>query len=306
MDTPRTKAHVPDDSLPPSSLIICSRNRPTILAETIASVLEGQDVPTELVIIDQSDRPNSELAELTSERPCEIRYRSSRSVGLSRARNEGIEQARYPIFAFTDDDVLVTRSWFGRLIRTLIAEGTHTVVTGQVLPAESAEGGFVPSTKVDPIPAVFQGRIGADVIYPHNMAMYASLMKRVGEFDERLGAGSRYAGAEDNDFCFRLLEAGFRIVYAPDVVIYHRAWRSQREYVPLKWHYGRGQGAYYGKHIGLHDRYMLWRLTSDVRFRLWRGVRRIPSEPRHGLGDLAYAFGTISGVVQWLVTERKR
>ncbi len=297
---------VPEGELPPSSLIICSRNRPELLVETVASVLNGEEVPTELIIIDQSDSLNSELANMVVDRACDLRYCPTHSIGLSRARNEGVARAKHAIMAFTDDDVSVTPSWFGSLVRAVLNHGPQTLVTGQVLPARERPGGFVPSTKVDSTPALFEGRIGADVIYPHNMAMYASLMKRVGEFDERLGAGSRYAGAEDNDFCFRLLEAGFRIVYAPEVVIYHRAWRSHRKYVPLKWHYGRGQGAYYGKHIRLYDRYMLWRLASDVKFRLYRGLRRMPSEPRRGLGDLAYALGTISGVVQWFVMERKR
>lgn len=291
--------------LPPASLIICSRNRPKILLETVASILDGEEVPAELIIIDQSDHINTDLAEMTTDRPCELRYFSSRSVGLSRARNEGIEKARHGILAFTDDDVSATPSWFRRLIGVLVTEGSQTLVTGQVLPGDHKPDGFVPSIKVDPEPAVFEGRIGEDVIYPHNMAMYASLMKRVGNFDERLGAGARYAGAEDNDFCFRLLEAGFRIVYAPEAVVYHRAWRSYRAYLPLRWSYGRGQGAYYAKHLDLRDRYMLRRLYEDVQFRLKRSFRRMGSEPRQGLGDFVYAIGTLSGVLQWLLTERE-
>lgn len=291
--------------LPPASLIICSRNRPEILLETVASILEGEEVPAELIVIDQSEQMNTELAEMTTDRPCELRYFSSQSVGLSRARNEGIEKATHGLLAFTDDDVSATHSWFRCLIEALVKEGSQTLVTGQVLPDDHKAGGFVPSIKVDPEPAVFEGRIGEDVIYPHNMAMYASLIERVGDFDERLGVGARYAGAEDNDFCHRLLEAGFRIVYAPEVVVYHRAWRSYQAYLPLRWSYGRGQGAYYAKHLDLRDRYMLRRLYEDVRFRLKRSLHRIGSEPRRGLGDFVYAIGTLSGLLQWLLTERE-
>ena len=38
-------------SLPPTSLIICSRNRPALLRKTVESVLQGDEVPTELIIV---------------------------------------------------------------------------------------------------------------------------------------------------------------------------------------------------------------------------------------------------------------
>src|SRR3712207_2073952 len=94
-------------TLPPASLIICSRNRPQLLLETVESVLKGDEVPAELIIIDQSTTPHEILATLTTDRPCEIRYLWTQSVGVSEARNTGIAAARYEILALTDDDVFV-------------------------------------------------------------------------------------------------------------------------------------------------------------------------------------------------------
>lgn len=290
--------------LPRTSLIIPSRNRPTILVETVASVLEGDAVPTELVIVDQSDQRNDVLAELVTERPCTVRYCWSGSVGLSHARNEGIAMATHDVLVFTDDDVLVAPTWFETIVRALLDEGPGTIITGQVFPAEVRSGGFVPSTKVDDTPAVFEGRIGEDILYPHNMAMYRSLAADVGPFDPRLGAGARFAGAEDNDFCFRALEAGYRIVYLPDAIIHHRAWRSDRDYLPLRWSYGRGQGAYYAKYLSLRDRHMLGRLLWETRHRLVRLPGRFLRERRRARGEVVYLGGLWAGVLEWLVTQR--
>ncbi|MGE5140304.1 MAG: glycosyltransferase family 2 protein, partial [Rudaea sp.] len=60
--------------LPPSSLIICSRNRPRLLMDTLVSVLSGDQIPDEIIIVDQSDRPDATLDAMESKRGCAIRY----------------------------------------------------------------------------------------------------------------------------------------------------------------------------------------------------------------------------------------
>src|SRR5689334_25312086 len=95
------------DRLPPVTLIICSRNRPQLLGETVESVLSGAEIPAEILIVDQSERPHPTLGCYTPARPCALRYRWSHSRGLSRARNEGLAAARHDLVACLDDDMLV-------------------------------------------------------------------------------------------------------------------------------------------------------------------------------------------------------
>jgi GT2 family glycosyltransferase len=287
----------------PVSLIIPSRNRAEILVETVASILAGDEIPAELIIIDQSDEENSALAQLTAS-ACRVRYIHSRATGSSRARNDGIAAASHRVLVFTDDDVRVAPDWLGRLVHALESAGPRSVVTGQVFPAEERAGGFVPSTKVDPDPAVYEGRVGEDILYPHNMALHRDLFTEVGTFDVRLGGGARFAGAEDNDFCFRVLEAGYRILYVPGAVVHHRAWRSHADYLPLRWSYGRGQGGYYAKHMSLRDRHMLHRFTWELRHRAGRMLRRLLRDPRRAAGEAVYLAGLVTGVAEWLVTQR--
>jgi GT2 family glycosyltransferase len=290
--------------LPPTSLLICSRDRPDLLGDTVASVLRGDHLPTEVVIIDQSRVPHPDLVHADAS-ACEVRYRWTRSRGVSRARNEAIQEAGHEVLVLTDDDVEVTREWFGTLVRALVVAGPRSVVTGRVLPsATDRSPGFVPSTKEDPGPAVYEGRIGEDILYPHNMALYANAPREVGGFDVRLGGGARFHGAEDNDLCHRLLKAGYRIHYVPEAIVYHRAWRSRRDYLPLRWRYGRGQGAYYGKHLDLRDRYMLGRLCREIFERIRRFVIRAWRQPLGALGEAVYLVGLVSGTLEWLLTQR--
>jgi GT2 family glycosyltransferase len=293
--------------LPPTTLIICSRNRPQLLLETLASVLKGNEVPTELIVIDQSDAPNATLASMKSDRHCEVRYLPTRSIGLSRGRNTGIAEARYDLVAIIDDDMLAEPSWFQVLIGRLSDAGERAVVTGRVLAATAeVPGGFVPAVVSSTVPAVYEGRIGTDVLAGGHMATFRSVLQKVGGFDERLGPGSHFPAAEDNDLGFRLLEIGCPIFYVPDAVVHHRAWRQKSEYLRIRWRYGLGKGGFYTKHLSFTDRYMFRRMGWDIWHRLVRSPRRIAAAPRQTVGDLFYIGGIIVGAIRWLITQGRQ
>ncbi len=294
-------------NLPSTSLVICTRNRPKLLSETVDSVLAGHEVPTEIIIIDQSAQPHPTLTRLKPDRACVIRYAWSRSVGVSRARNEGLTAAQYDWIAIIDDDMYVHADWFGVLLRTLIDAGPQAVVTGQVRPSESeVAGGFAPSTKSDGTSAVYEGRITADVLYTGNMALHRSAIEAVGDFDERLGPGTHFPGAEDSDLGFRLLDTGYRIVYIPEAIVYHRAWRSKRDYLLLRWNYGCGRGAFFAKHLGLRDRFMLRRMLTAYGQYTGRLVRYLlVRSRRQTLGDAIFILGMFSGSIRWLLTQKR-
>jgi GT2 family glycosyltransferase len=235
-----------------------------------------------------------------------IRYLPNTDRGLSRGRNAGIAAAMHDILAFADDDMLAPREWFGALIAALLAAPPRSVVVGRVVagPPER-KGGFAPATLPDARPAVYRGRIGTDVIAAGNLAVRRSAFVDVGLFDERLGAGSRFPSSEDNDLGFRLLEAGYSIVYAPDAVLVHRSWRRQSDWVTLRWSYGRGQGAYFAKHASMNDRYMVQRLLADLIRHVRRAPGRLSSNPFLAVGDIVYALALVVGAAEWTITERK-
>ena len=129
-------------------------------------------------------------------------------MGLSRANNDAIAAARHDLLVFTQDDVLVAPTWFGTLVRALMEAGQRSVVTEKVLPGKPQHWR---ASRHQPRPTTsqnYKGRIGVDVLYIQNMAMYRSTIEEVGWFDQRLGPGTTFPSAEDNDFGFRLLNPG--------------------------------------------------------------------------------------------------
>jgi len=287
------------------SLIICSRNRPELLLDFVDSVLRGSSVPDEIVVVDQSNQPNNQLQLLDSGTDHLLRYVWSHTIGASRARNIGVKEAQHDLLVFADDDMLAPPDWFGNIVHALVSAGPDTIVTGQVATAAAAAGTFAPSTIASLEAVVYQGRLAHDVLYTGNMALHRSAFTAVGLFDERLGPGTSFPAAEDNDFGFRLLESGFQIMYVPDVVLYHRAWRQAQAYLGLRWRYGRGQGAYYAKHLRWHDHHMTRRLCSTTLCYTLRSIRALPCRRPAACGDALYLAGLLTGVMQWLLMQHK-
>jgi GT2 family glycosyltransferase len=291
-------------SLPPGSVIICSRNRPQFLLDAVESVLRGDEVPAELVIADQSDQPNPSLAERREDRGCRIRYVWTNTIGAARARNIGAAHATHGILVFIDDDVRVDPGWYRALVRALVGAGPRAAVTGRVLPgAAETAGGFVQALVDSDQPRVYAGRTGTDVLAGCQFALHRSAFVGAGTLDERLGPGTRFSAGEDNDYGFRLLEMGYRVVYVPEATIYHRAWREPRAYFPLRWAYGRGQGAFYAKYLSLSDPYMLRRMSWDVGLRTLRFPWRFAHRPRLAVGDLVFSLGVLAGAGEWILLE---
>jgi GT2 family glycosyltransferase len=289
----------------PSSLIICSRNRGRLLKETIESVLAGDALPAEIIVVDQSDRRSHGITEVAKQNVSDIRYLWHPRQGLSRARNEGTAEARHDALAFCDDDMLAPATWFGALIGALVEAGPKTAVTGQVVPGvPEAKDGFAPAVVTGDSRIVYGGRLGTDVLAGCNMAMYRSALEEIGGFDERLGAGGTYPAAEDNDAGFRLLEAGYQIVYVPEAIIQHRAWRAGSDYPRVRWQYGQGKGAFYAKHLSRSDLHMLGRAGQDIGRRLLRIPRVVWRHPRLAAGDFLYSLGIVVSGTRWLIRER--
>ena len=289
-----------------ATVLICSRGRPALLLDAVESVLAGVRVPTELLVVDQSDEPHERIAQRGIVRGCRVRYLHSSTRGLSRARNIGLRSASQQVVVLLDDDVFVEPDWLARLLDGVDTAGPVVVATGRVLAAPPEDGGEVPLASLVTLaePATFRGRQWRDVMPGANVAFHRDVVLELGGYDERLGAGTRFGGAEDNDMGFRVLEAGFEIRHVPEAVVLHRAWRSRGNRLRLRWHYGRGKGAFYAKHLSLVDRFILQRLTRELGWRTRRIAGAVPRSPATVIGEAVSIGGTLSGAAAWMLRER--
>lgn len=290
-----------------ATVVICSRNRPRMLLATVDSLLQARRVPNEIVVIDQSERPNQDLSRRGTIRGCALRYVPSSGRGVSRGRNLALRIARNPIVVVLDDDMLALDSSLEALLAPMPPGPTRTVLTGRILAAPpdavglgQAAGGLV--TRAEP--TVFRGRQPEQVVPGPNIAVPRELMLEIGGYDERLGPGTRFPGAEDHDLSLRLLDAGCVVRHIPEAVVLHRSWRSRRQLLRLRWNYARGVGAFYAKHASLTDRHVLGRAVHEITTRSRKAVGSLTSSPATTAAQAVSLAGLLCGIAEWTLRYR--
>ncbi len=228
MLTTKTTTKTANGPTPRISVLVCTRNRGTYIDKCLRAILASPVQDMELLVIDQSDGKETADVVLAID-DARLRYLSTPTRGLSRARNIGIEASHGPIVLFTDDDNYADPTWVEMVLKQFAEDPKREVVYGRVMAyGKGAEGQTCPTImesmearQVDGIP---NERVQSAVGHGNNMAFRRSCFEKHGLFLEWLGAGTPMTGAEDTDFSFRMMRAGARIYYSPEPVVHHDNW----------------------------------------------------------------------------------
>lgn len=243
------------------SVLICTRNRARSLDATLHRFFEQQfseDYDYEVIIIDNNstDETKRVIERYVEKHPGIVSYHFEPQCGLTYARNTAIAAARGEIMVFTDDDILVDVNWLNEIHREFATDPGLCMLGGRVLLA---------SEKLQTI-SLQTSDVRQTFVYPDNggfamganMAFRREVFDRVGLFDLRLGSGSFFLGADDTDMFYRALKAGYRLLYAPNVLVYHNHDRvSVEQACHLAYGYGKSCSAYLLKHALKGDRYAM-------------------------------------------------
>lgn len=267
--------------------VVCTRNRGAMVADAVRTILANDHPDFELIVIDQStnDHTKEALAQF-SENP-RLRYVHSADRGLSNARNLGISMARSNKVAMTDDDCTVPTDWLSRMERALDNTERVAIVIGNVFAAPyDRSKGFVPNyTQASSF-------LATSVRDKHRIEGMAACMgisvdacSKLSGFDPCLGAGSRFHSADETDIIIRALQAGYRVLETPEVVVTHQGLRTWDEADSTAYKYLYGIGAAVAKHIrsgnwtimyvaaALAGRWMFGHPVMDYGFQPGRRVR---------------------------------
>ncbi len=222
----------------PVAVVICSRDRPVMLAEAVTATLAALRPQDELLVVDSASATDA-----TSRVAHEFDAALVRcdEPGLSRARNAGVAATVSPVVAFTDDDCRPQPGWSASLAAAFANQAVGFAF-GRVLP-DSDTG--TPLTLLDATDAyvVHAGGPVRSLGHGANFAVRRSAASSVGPFDELLGAGAMFRAAEDKDYLVRLLAAGWLGQFTPEAVVTHVLWRNRPQAVRTLHGYGMGEGA---------------------------------------------------------------
>jgi GT2 family glycosyltransferase len=285
------------------SILIPTRDRAEMAGECVAALLAQGHPSFEILVLDQSAGDEAASAvERAAQGRANVRVVRLTSAGRSRALNAGIPLACGEWIVMTDDDCEPATGWLAALEEEARRAPARTVIVGRVLPGEVPPGmGVPPSTIEDPEPADYEGRVRRDLVYP-NIALPRRAFDEVGLFDVRMGVGTPLPGGEDNDFGYRLLRGGWRILYRPGPAVIHRAWRPSSARLAQKRDYGLGQGAFYAKHLARLDAFIAGRLVSDLlRNARAAGGAALRGQGQECLGHLKFLYGMLAGTARMVL-----
>jgi glycosyltransferase involved in cell wall biosynthesis len=248
---------------PMCSVIICTRENPNGLRRCLES-LTKQDHPRFAVwVIDNASSSRDTQDVVNSFQPrLNINYVIESRPGLSRARNTALRQKLDGEFvAWLDDDEVADQMWLSELMRAFHGRPRILAASGSVVPAEldtpaqvwfEQFGGhskgrgftpqeFSPATWADQHPLYPLPPFGVGA----NMAFRTDALRRIGSFDEALGAGTPAKGSEDTKMISDLMRSGGCVAYWPYALTRHFHRRSLEELRLQMRGYGSGLTAFY-------------------------------------------------------------
>jgi len=213
--------------MPRISVIICTYNRAKFIGEALDSLAKQTLSPEhfEIIIVNNNCTDDTEeisLAFIKNHPQLDINYVIETNQGLSFARNRGIEESKYEIITYIDDDAYA-RSNFLATIQSHFIENPATVgVGGKVIPRyEIAEpvwmnpylDGFVAKLDMGDKQKKFQVKQ-----YPVgcNMTYTKEVLLKAGGFNNKLKwrADDKYIG-------IKVREISKEVYYLPNLTVEH-------------------------------------------------------------------------------------
>lgn len=261
------------------SVVICTHERPGMLANCLESVFKLEYPDYEVIVVDNAPKTNETCTVVASmaKRFPNLRYVVEPNQGQCWARNTGAKASTGEIIAFTDDDVIVDSHWLSGVLRGFATSENVGAVNGLTIPAEleteeqtwfEQSGGFnkgyekkiydmakhKPERAFYPLSA---GLFGTGA----NLSIKKSALEKVGYFDPALGAGTVTTCGDDLAMYVQLLLSDFQLVYEPSAFLQHI---HRRDYAALQkqiYNYGVGFTAFLTKtlldHPGLLPGFLL-------------------------------------------------
>jgi len=264
------------------SAVICTRNRPDLIAAAVGSVLANDDPNFELIVIDQSTDDSTRLAIGKHLADPRLRYIHTTRAGLSAAYNRAIAEARGNILAFTDDDCVAPRCWLSSVRAEFERFPGVDLIYGEVrVPPDAAQGVHIPGLRFA-CRERLSARDGFRILgMGANFAVRRRSIEACGGFDEALGGGGPLRSSQDFDLQYRYFRGGLVSLVTPAFAVDHYGARTPGQWAATLYAYGFGDGAFYMKHIRCFDVLALWLYSKSVgreiaRVVVKRGILRRP------------------------------
>ncbi|MEG4393234.1 glycosyltransferase [Microcoleus sp. BROC3] len=305
----------PVQPMPIATVAVCTRDRPEDLRRCLDALMQMPDDGQEYLVIDNCPATDA-TRELIKNYP-KVRYVREDLPGSSAARNRALREAKHEFVAFTDDDAAPDPNWLRSLLRNF-SDPRVMCVTGLVMPLELETEAQEWFERYSPHGRGFERRFfdGAHcnplVVYlvgvSASMALRKSSIDFIGLFDEALGVGTPAKCGEDHELYARILTAGYRIVYEPRALSWHRHRRDWEDLRKTMYCYGVGVYAFWtrtlvkNRELGVVRLALGWLYSKQIP-ELFASLRKQPDAIPSDL-LLAQLRGCVSGPMAYFASRK--
>lgn len=204
------------------SVIVVAYNASPTIRHCLAALRRQTDSGFEVIVVDSSSDDTASLVQ--TEFPEARIIHSDMRLYPGAARNRGIQAAWGEIIAFVDSDCVAAPNWVETLRRTY-ADPSTAAVGGAVIPAnpESRVGWSAWFCEFSSWAPAGEVRAMRD-IPTCNISYRAAVLQRVGPFRE-------HGYCSDTALNWKLTNAGYTLVFHPDLVVAHFNLTSIRRFL---------------------------------------------------------------------------
>lgn len=202
-----------------TSIIIPTFNGKELLKNCIYSIKRHTEEPYEIIVVDNGSTDGT----IDYCRQEQITFISlADNTGFPAACNMGLKIASGDVLLLLNNDVMVSRNWLKNMLNCLYSRTDIGIVGPLTNYASGRQQIEMPFTNLEQMASQLnepdRGKwLQVDRIVGLCFLFKRELMEKIGLLDEWFSPGHY----EDDDYCFRARNAGYRFMIAGDVFIFH-------------------------------------------------------------------------------------
>ena len=185
------------------SVVTAVLNRKHQIKEYLDAILSSNYKNYEIIVVDgNSTDGTKEILYNYAKKNRKLKVFIEKKPGRNAARNLGINKSRGEIIIFVDSDCIVSKNWMREIVKPF---------------SDKEVGGVIGRTMADK-KGIFWYHMENDYLQfiGHNSAYRKIIIKKLNGFDLRFKTSR-----EDTDFAWRVIEAGYKIIYCPAAIMKH-------------------------------------------------------------------------------------
>lgn len=226
------------NSLPKVSVVIPLHGGSEDIRQCLSSLEKCIDLLHEVFVVDNGSPDNA--AQVAQGFGFVELIRNETNEGFAKASNQGLAASSGEVVLFLNSDTVVPRAGLEALLVALMASGSIGAagpLTNECGHSQRVDPTYTSLDNLDRFAQDFAARDADDYNAPADMlvgfclAVRKSVLNEVGGFDETFGLGT----FEDNDLCFRIRRAGYRLVIAAKSFVHHHGSRTLRRVSKSPW-----------------------------------------------------------------------